>query len=269
MNILKLIMVNCADLYGNRGILVELARRDFKSRYLGSYLGIFWAFVNPVVYVAILWFVFQLGFKVKPADDFPFILWLTPGLIAWFFISESISIATHSILDYSFLVKKVVFRVSVLPIVKIISALYVHVFFIIILLAAFFLYGYGFSIYLLQVPYYLFAALALILGISWITSSVTIFFRDAVHLVAMALQFGFWLTPVFWSVKAVPPKYLFLLKLNPLYYIIDGYRNSFVYKVWFWQTPRLTAYYWLFTIVVLAAGLKLFRKMRPHFADML
>ncbi|MBF0517202.1 MAG: ABC transporter permease [Nitrospirae bacterium] len=269
MNILRLIANNCFDLFRNREILVELARRDFKSRYLGSFLGVFWAFINPAVYVAILWFVFQLGFKARPADNYPFILWLIPGIIAWFFISDGISGATNSILDYRFLVKKVVFRVSVLPIVKILSALYVHLFFIVFLFVVFLVYGYGFSLYCLQVLYYLFAAVMLVLGISWITSSVAIFFRDAGQIVSMALQFGFWLTPVFWSVKAVPPKYLFLLKLNPLYYIIDGYRNSLLYKIWFWQTPRLTAYYWFVTVVILVTGLKLFRKMRPHFADML
>ncbi|MBF0488091.1 MAG: ABC transporter permease [Nitrospirae bacterium] len=269
MSVLRLITVNCIDLYRNRAILIELARRDFKSKYLGSFLGVLWAFVNPAVYIAILWFVFQMGFKARPTDDFPFILWLMPGIIAWFFISDSISGATHSILDYSFLVKKVVFRVSVLPIVKIISALYVHMFFLLFLFVVFLLHGHGFSIYSLQVLYYLFASLMLVLGISWITSSVAIFFRDASQVVAMGLQFGFWLTPVFWSIKSVPTKYMFLLKLNPLYYIVDGYRNSFVYKIWFWETPLLTLYYWFVTGLVMVAGLKLFRKMRPHFADML
>lgn len=269
MNLIRLITSNCADLYRNREILFELARRDFRSRYLGSYMGVLWAFINPAVYVAILWFVFQLGFKAREMDNFPFILWLIPGIIAWFFVSDSITGATHSILDYNFLVKKVVFRVSVLPIVKILSALYVHLFFLVLLFVVFFVHGYVFSIYWLQVLYYLFASLALMLGISWVTSSVTIFFRDTGQLVSMALQFGFWLTPVFWSVRAMPPKYLFLLKLNPLYYIIDGYRNSFVYKIWFWETPRLTLYYWVVTAMVLVTGLKLFRKMRPHFADML
>ncbi|KWT94501.1 ABC transporter permease [Candidatus Magnetominusculus xianensis] len=269
MNILRLIANNCADLVRNREVLIELARRDFKSRYLGSFLGVLWAFVNPAVYIAILWFVFQLGFKAMPTDNVPFILWLIPGIIAWFFISDGIAGATHSILDYSFLVKKVVFRVSVLPIVKIISALYVHLFFLVFLFIVFLVYGFGISIYSLQVLYYLFASLMLVLGISWITSSVAIFFRDAGQIVQMALQFGFWLTPVFWSVKSVPQKYLFLLKLNPLYYIISGYRNSFIYKIWFWETPLLTLYYWVVTAVVLVTGLRLFRKMRPHFADML
>ncbi|MBF0456460.1 MAG: ABC transporter permease [Nitrospirae bacterium] len=269
MNLIRLITSNCADLYRNREILFELARRDFRARYLGSYMGVLWAFINPAVYVAILWFVFQLGFKARQTDNFPFILWLIPGIVAWFFISDSIMGATHSILDYSFLVKRVVFRVSVLPIVKILAALYVHLFFLILLFVVFFVHGYVFSIYWVQVLYYLFASLALMLGISWVTSSVMIFFRDFGQIVSMALQFGFWLTPVFWSVRSMPPKYLFLLKLNPLYYIIDGYRNSFVYKIWFWETPLLTLYYWLFTAMVLVTGLKLFRKMRPHFADML
>jgi len=117
------------DLIKSRNLIFGLAKRDFKIRYLGSYLGIIWAFVQPMVTICIFWFVFQMGFKSGPVNDYPYILWLLSGMIPWFFVSESITGASTAIVDNSFLVKKVVFRVSILPLVKILSALFVHLFF--------------------------------------------------------------------------------------------------------------------------------------------
>lgn len=265
----KLFLSFFLDILRNRQLLWELTKKDLKQRYLGSYLGILWAFIQPTITVLIFWFVFQVGFKSMPVDNFPFILWLICGMFPWFFISDAVGSATDSIVVNSYLVKKVVFRVSLLPIVKIISALLVHIFFIGILFLMFAFYGYTPSIYNLQVIYYAFAMICLILGISWLTSSLVIFLKDIGQLVAMLLQFGFWATPIFWSLKMIPPEYAGLLELNPAFYIIEGYRNSFIYQTWFWQNMNLTIYYWLFTVAVMLIGALAFKKLRPHFADVL
>jgi lipopolysaccharide transport system permease protein/teichoic acid transport system permease protein len=111
--------------------------------------------------------------------------------------------------------------------------------------------------------------IVLILGISWMTASLVIFLRDVGQIVAMLLQFGFWLTPIFWSVKVLPAKYLTVLKLNPFYYIVEGYRNSFIYHKWFWQDVNLTIYFWFVTILIFLLGAIIFKKTRPHFADVI
>ena len=257
------------DLFSSRKIVLELTKKDFKSLYLGSYLGIAWAFLNPVITIFIFWFVFQVGFKSAPVGNFPFILWLISGMIPWFFLADGISRATSCVLEKKYLVQKVVFRVSILPIIKILSALFVHLFFIGILTLIFLGYGHIPTIYYLQVFYYLFAMLVLVLGLSWITSSLIIFFRDVGQIVAMFLQFGFWLTPIFWSVELIPEKYHTIIKLNPFYYIIDGYRNSFIYETWFWEQGILTIYFWIITSLIFILGAVLFRRLRPHFADVL
>lgn len=258
-----------ADVFRNRRIILELARQDFKSKYLGSYLGIIWAFFNPAVTILIFWFVFQVGFKATPIDNFPFILWLATGMIPWFFFADSVSSATNSIIERSYLVQKIVFRTSVLPIVKILAALSVHLIFIGVLVAMFIAYGYRPDIYYLQTLYYLFALIVLLLGLSWVTSSIVIFFKDIGQIVGMVLQFGFWLTPIFWPIKMVPKEYHPLLKINPAFYIIEGYRESFIYKVWFWEHNKLTPYFWVVTVLIFIGGAFLFRRLRPHFADVL
>ena len=264
------------DLYGfivdiirSKRLILEMTKKDFEAKYLGSYLGIVWAFIQPTINILIFWFVFEVGFKSKPVENFPFILWFLSGILPWFFFSESVASATTSIVDYSYLVKKVVFQVSILPIIKLLSAACIHLFFIGVLFIIFKIYGYNPVIYNLQVFYYLFATFVLVLGISWITSSVLVFLRDIGQVVNMTLQFLFWLTPVFWSIGMVPEKYHRILQLNPVYYIIQGYRDSFIYHKWFWEDIYSTAYFWIITLSLLLVGAILFSRLRPHFADVL
>lgn len=257
------------SLYKDRNLILQLAKNDFKVKYLGSYLGMFWAFVNPVILILIYWFVFQIGFRSMPVGDVPFILWLVAGIVPWFFISEAVAVGTNSILDNSYLVKKVVFRVSLLPIIKMLSTLFIHIIFLIIVIILFLVYGYEFNIYYLQVFYFLFSTIILVYGISLITSSLAIFSKDVGQIVSVILQFGFWLTPIFWSFAIVPTNIQFWFKLNPVYYLVEGYRNTLIYKRWFWEDPLLTIYFWFVTLFILVVGIWLFKKLRPHFSDVL
>lgn len=257
------------DVIRNRRLLIDLIKNDFKSRYLNNYLGVLWAFIQPTITILIFWFVFQVGFKSPPVQETPFVLWLIAGMIPWFFFAEALGSATNAILDNSFLVKKIVFRVSLLPIVKIASALIIHVFFIMFMLGMFLYYGYMPTLYWLQILYYLFATVILLLGISWITSSIVIFFRDLGQLVSMGIQFGFWLTPIFWMLTMVPEAYRWIFKLNPVYYITQGYRDALINNVWFWNKSMETLQFWVITAMFFTLGAIIFRKLRPHFADVL
>lgn len=257
------------DLVQNRRLLGDLVKNDFKSRYLQNYLGILWAFVQPVATIVIFWFVFQVGFKAAPVQDTPFIIWLIAGMIPWFFMAEAWQSATNSILDNSFLVKKIVFRVAMLPIVKITSALIIHGFFVALMLSIFVAYGFTPSWYWLQIGYYLFASIVLLLGLAWITSSIVVFFRDLGQIVSMLVQFFFWLTPVFWMLSMVPEEYRFWFELNPAYYITQGYRDTLIDQVWFWDKPQQALVFWSVTLVTFVLGALIFRKLRPHFADVL
>lgn len=257
------------ELLDRRSAIITLARQDFRSRYLGSYLGIVWAFLHPAVYIVILWGVFQFGFRARPVSDHPFILWLMAGIVPWFFFSDSVGNAANSIVDNSFLVKKVAFSLGLLPIVKILSSLLIHLFFIAVLLGMMVAYGYPPDLHWLQIGYYLVALFAFILGLSWVTSSVVIFLRDVSQLVAVCLQFLFWVTPIFWSLSLLPPRYQALVKLNPVFYLVEGYRESVITHVWFWAHPLRAAYFWTVTLALLVIGSTVFRRLRPHFADVL
>ena len=119
------------ELYQNRKLIWKLSKNDFRNKFAGAYFGIVWAFIQPMVTVAVYFVVFQLGLRVQPAaTGYPYICWLVSGIIPWFFFSDALPSASNCLLEYSYLVKKVVFKISVLPIVKVISALFVHLFFI-------------------------------------------------------------------------------------------------------------------------------------------
>ena len=102
MHYIRALVSLIREIFKNRVLLWQMTKRDFRQRYVGSYLGILWAFIQPTVTVLVFWFVFQVGFKSQPVDNFPFILWLICGMVPWFFISDSLMGATHAILESSF-----------------------------------------------------------------------------------------------------------------------------------------------------------------------
>lgn len=261
-----------AEVYQNRRLVLSLAKNDFKTRYAGSYLGTIWAFIQPIVTICVYWFVFGLALRGGAEREVPFVLWLIAGLVPWFFLQEGLIGGTNSLLEYNYLVKKVVFNIRVLPVVKVLSAVFVHCFFILIVLLIYTLMGYPPSLYALQLIYYSICIFCLILAITYLTSAVVVFFRDLSQIINIALQVGIWVTPIMWDfadLGLAGGTIQKILMLNPVFYIVQGYRESLISKVGFWEHPALTAYFWVFVLVVFFLGTKLFKRLQVHFADVL
>lgn len=258
------------ELKNNKTLILNLSKNDFKTKYAGSYLGIIWAFIQPVVTILVYWFVFGVGLRSgSPIKDVPFILWLMGGLVPWFFFQEALLNATNCMLEYSYLVKKVVFKISILPIVKIVSALFVHFVFIGFLFVVAGIYGFYPSVYTVQLIYYSFCVFVMVLGISYATCAIVIFFKDLGQIINIFLQIGIWMTPIMWSYTMVPESYQWILKLSPMYYVVEGYRDTFLNHVWFFQRYFETVYFWIITLGLFALGAMIFKKLKPHFADVL
>lgn len=252
-----------------RSMIKSLIVNDLKSRYQGSLLGILWAFVNPLATVGVLWFVFSMGFRSQPVGEHPFLIWLLAGMIPWFFISESVITATFSVIEKSFLVKKIVFDVTLLPMVKIGSALLIHLFFVVFLFMIFIFFGFYPKLIWIQIFYYIFCSVLLVQALSWVTSSIVIFVKDLGQVVGVVIQFGFWLTPVFWSYQKVPEKFHLLIKANPFFYIVNGFRETLIDEKWFWASWELTLYFWGITLCLFLLGTRVFNRLRTHFADVI
>lgn len=264
-------------LVGSRKLIWNLARNDIKKKFAGSYFGVIWAFVQPVITVLLYWFVFEKGLNSKATDlrtgiEIPFVLWLMAGLVPWFYFQEAANGGTGVLVEYSYLVKKVVFQIDTLPVVKMLSALFTHVFFVVFAIVVFALMGYYPDLYTLQVVYYSLCMFVFATGIVYATGAITVFFRDMKEVVAILLQIGMWVTPIMWSFESmasIPEWAIALLKLNPMYYVVSGYRDALIHKVGFWEHPGLTLYFWCVTLLIAALGTVVFKRLRPHFADVL
>lgn len=257
-------------IFRERRLFTNLVKNDFQARFAGSYFGIFWAFVQPLITMALYWFVFQVGLRAGNVSDYPFILFLMSGMIPWMYFSESLSSSTNSLAEYSYLVKKVVFKIEIIPALKTASSLFVHIAFVILLAVICTAYGYTPSLYWLQLLYYIPCTAFLALGLSYITASCTAFFKDTIQIVNILLTIGVWLTPVMWNpVGTIPESLHTVFRLNPVYYIVDGFRDCFLAKVWFWEKPIWTVAFWLISVSVYIVGVKLFNKLKVHFADVL
>lgn len=257
-------------LFSNFSFIWQFALDDFKNKYSNSFLGISWGFLQPMLTIVIYWFVFQIGFKSQPVQDFPFILWLVSGIIPWFFVSEAIPSSTSVLSEYSFLVQKVQFNINILPIVKTISTLLIQFVLIGFTLVLFALFGYYPSICYVQLLYYMTYMIILTIGISFICSALYVFVKDLIQVVSIVLQIIFWMTPIVWSIEIMPENVQKMLIYNPIYFVAQGYRNTLINQQPFWKDGLLMSlYYWGIALVLLFVGVKLFYKLKPHFADVL
>ena len=264
------------ELYDNRRLIWKLAKNDFKKRYAGSYLGFIWAMIQPVVTVVMYWFVFDNFFGQKAqmlstGISMPYVLYLTAGLVPWFYFTEALTNGTTALLEYNYLVKKVVFKISILPIIKIIAATFIHLFFALVLLIVAILYGCYPTVYTIQILYYSFCLFILVLGISYTTCAVVVFFRDLTQIINIVLQVGMWATPILWNITMISdnPTLTTIIKLNPLVYVVNGYRAALCEKEWFFADFYSTMYFWIFTVVIFGIGALIFKRLKTHFADVL
>lgn len=260
------------ELIQSRHLIWKLAKNDFRKRYAGSYMGALWAMVQPVVTVLMYYVVFDkiMGNGLnRGTGEIPFVLFLTAGLVPWFYFSEALNNGTNALLEYNYLVKKVVFKISILPIIKIIAATFIHIFFVGVLLIVAAIYGYYPSVYTIQILYYSASLFVFVLALCYATCAIVVFFKDLSQIIGIALQIGMWATPILWNINSVNSKWVTILKLNPLVYIVNGYRSAIYEREWFFEDFFSTMYFWIITIVLFGAGALIFKRLKVHFADVL
>ena len=206
--------------------------------------------------------------QLANAND-PYVLFLTAGLVPWFYFNEALNSGTNALLEYNYLVKKVVFKISVLPIIKIIAATFIHVFFACVLLIIAACYGYYPSVYTIQMVYYSFCLFIFVLGVCYSTCAIMVFFKDIGQIISIILQIGMWATPILWDVNGLSPNIQMIVKINPLVYIVNGYRSAIFEKTWFFEDFYSTMYFWIVTVVVFGVGALVFKRLKIHFSDVL
>ncbi|MCK5876414.1 MAG: ABC transporter permease [Candidatus Marithrix sp.] len=267
MNLFKEFLYFINSIIASKRIIYDLAKRDYQSQYAGSLLGFLWVYIQPLIFIFTIYIVFTHGFKARPSGDVPFAAWLLSGMIAWLFFASNFSSGVGSIKQHSYLIKKINFQLSILPLVKLLSAFIPHLVLVITCIVIAKISDIEISIYTLQLIYYMFAMAMLLIGLNWLTSATNLFVPDVTKVVAIFVQFGFWFTPIFWNADRIPENYRWILNLNPAHYIVSGYRDSIIFHVWFWEKPKETLIFWFICIIICIVGALVFKRLRPHFAE--
>jgi len=252
-----------------RRVVFSLAVRIFQSRYVGAGGGMLWSIVQPLATVFVFWIVFSIGFKAKGPNDVPFVLYYMTAFLPWHFVNEVLNASTNTVIANRHLVKKMVFPTETLPIVEILVATVGHVILLAFTILLLLIHGVIPGLASLQIVYGYLSAVVLSLGLGWLLAAANVFHRDISQSLATLLNFWFWMTPVVWSVDMIPEKWRPLMMLNPMFHVVESYRNALLYNRLVWADTFQLLIFWFIVFLLCAGGAYVFRRLKPEFADVL
>ncbi|KKB07013.1 sugar ABC transporter permease [Devosia geojensis] len=252
-------------------LLWELVKRDFLGRYKGSFAGVAWSLVNPLLMLAIYTFVFSVAFRarwgVAEESQVDFAIILFSGLIVHSLFAECLNRAPSLITSHPNYVKKVVFPLEILPWMALGSALGHFLISFCVLVLFCLVTGTTIHAGALLLPVVLLPLLLMILGLSWLLASLGVFLRDIAQVIGMVTMIALFLAPIFYPIDALPVPYQALLAWNPVTLPVMNLR-----AVMLWGQP-VDWLAWSASLVIGAAifglGLAWFQKTRKGFADVL
>ncbi|MBD8004279.1 ABC transporter permease [Bacillus norwichensis] len=256
-------------------LIRRLSLYELKSKNKNNYLGMAWEVINPVIQILIYWFVFgsirqRADIEVVPGMEVPFINWLLGGFVLWTFFYQSTIQGSKSIYTRLRMLSRMNFPMSVIPNIVIFSQFYTHLILLGITFLIFQLSGFFVSIYFIQIIYFIFASFCLIFAISLITSTLSTIIRDVHMLLNATLRMLLYLSPVLWQITMLDEPLPTIMKLNPLYYLIEGYRSALFGTGWYFiEHWQYSLYFWGFVIILFLSGAKIHLKFRRHFIDYL
>ncbi|PGV53332.1 ABC transporter permease [Bacillus sp. AFS037270] len=266
-SLIQVIKENITNIY----LIIRLSLFELKSSNNSHYLGMLWEVLNPMILVAIYWFVFGFGIRGgKPVDGIEYLPWMLTGFIVWIFMSQSILQGSKSVYSRIKIIAKMNFPMSVIPTFVITSKFYLHLVLVGIIMVILAIYGYTPTLYFIQLPYYIVANLLLLLAISLITSTLSTIIRDVQMVVQATVRVLMYVTPILWSNQNMPEYIINIMKLNPVYYIVEGYRSALLGTGWYFvENQAYTLYFWVLVFVLLLLGSSLHVRFKERFVDYL
>ena len=250
------------NLYNYREFLKTNIKKDIRGKYKGSFLGVLWSFINPLLMTLIYAIVFP--FILKSGQD-NYVTFIVIGVLAWNWFTTVISQGTFCIIANSSIIKKVYFPREILPISTATSGLVNYFISIPIIFIFLIASGIGLSWYVLFLPLIALIQYFLSLGIIFITSAINVYVRDAEYIINFIVNMLFYATPILYSASLFPEEFRWILYMNPMTTIINSYRDILFYK----QLPDLgnVSLVLILSIFLMFIGIKLFKKLEKGFAE--
>lgn len=252
------------NLYNYRELLKTNVKKEIRGKYKNSFLGVLWSFLNPLLQIIVYAIVFQMILK-NPKENYA--IFICCGLIPWTFFASTISRAAFTMVENGNILKKVYFPREILPISVVTSEAINFLISTIIIIAFVVFGGLGISKYIVFYPLVLIAQYILLIAISLIVSSVSVYVRDLQHLIGVALQLLFYATPIVYAAEAIPENFRWMLQLNPMTYIIDAYRDIFYNQTMIDVMPLIILIG--ISLVLCVVGYIIFNKLQKGFAEQL
>ena len=252
------------NLYKYRELLKTNIKKEIRGKYKNSFLGVLWSFLNPLLQIAVYALVFP--FILKNTED-NYVIFLCCGLIPWAFFSTTISRSAFTMVENGNIIKKVYFPREILPISVVTSETVNFLISTIIIIVFVIFGGIGLSKYIMLYPIVLLAQYLLLIAISLIVSSISIYIMYLQHLIGVALQLLFYAAPIVYTPESIPEQFKWILKCNPMTYIISGYRNIFYNQTMIELKPLLILI--VCSLVACAIGYVIFNKLQKGFAEQL
>ena len=252
------------DLYNYRELLKTSVKKDIGGKYKHSFLGVLWSFINPLLQILVYALIFPLVMK-NGGSYKDYTVFMVCGLIPWAYFTTVINRASFIMIENGNILKKVYFPRSILPLSLVTSETINFLVSCIIILAFILIKGFGISKFILFFPIVLLIQYVLLLGIALIFSAVTVYMRDIQHFIGVVLQLLFYATPIVYSIDTIPENFRWILKWNPMTYIIEGYRAIFYNQT----MPDLKSLgvLGIISIIILIVGYLLFNKLQKRFAE--
>ena len=260
------------DFYRHRDLLWQFTLRDIQLRHRGSFLGMLWAVLTPLLMMGLYYFVFGLIFGrnygvLEHESEIEFALGLFLSLNLYQFMAEVLMVAPVVIVNRPNLVKKVVFPLNIIPAATLGAALFHLLISLVLFLVGLAVVGDGLHVRHLWFPVILLPLLFLTMGLSWLLASLGVFLRDISHIMQVVTTVILYASAVFYSASMVPEEIWKFLKFNPLIHIIELSRNVLLWNLSI-DFNHLVYLYGL-GLISLFLGYGVFQKLKPTFADVL
>ena len=252
------------NLYNYRELLKTNVKKEIRGKYKNSFLGVLWSFLNPLLQIMVYAIVFPLILRNTQEN---YVIFLCCGLIPWTFFSTTISKAAFTMVENGNIIKKVYFPREILPISVVTSETVNFLISTIIIIGFVVFGGLGITKYIIFYPIVLLAQYLLLLAIALVVSSISVYIRDLQHLIGVALQLLFYAAPIVYAPESIPANFAWILKINPMTYIINGYRDIFYNQTMIELKPLLILIG--ISIIACVIGYMIFNKLQKGFAEQL